>query len=392
VKHGDHRGQKLWLSGRHVCYTVNADWFFLSHRHQVAKAAQELGAKVSVVAGDYGHSDRIIADGMRFVPLKISRAGRSPFNNLQTLVSLRRIYKRLQPDLVHHVSLKPVVFGSLIARWLGTPSVVNAVSGLGYSFRVDDSSDAIEKVIRILLKLASRHPNGRFILQNPDDCRLFLEEGLTTRHQLTLIRGSGVDCSAFTPVEDGCLHRLNVVMASRMLWSKGVGEFVEAARLLRDEGIECRMRLVGPVDEASPDAVDASQLEQWDAEGIVCWDGYREDMPEVFRSAGIAVLPSSYREGIPKVLIEAAASGLPIITTDTPGCREIVKDGENGILIPPADPEALAQAIAKLLTNGELRKEMGRRGRVLAVEGFSIERVVSETMEVYRELLGETTC
>jgi len=387
LKASSGRDDDLWLSGRHVCYTVNTDWFFLSHRRPLARAAQRLGAEVTVLAGDKGHSDEIEADGMRFVPLKISRAGRSPADNLRTLASLWRTYRMLEPDLIHHVSLKPVVYGSLVARWLKVPAVVNAVSGLGYNFRASRPSSLTERVIRLLLRLAGNHPNGRFILQNSDDCRLFVEEGFARRGQITLIRGSGVDCSVFAPAGTESSDSFRVVMASRMLWSKGVKEFVDAGRLLRDAGIECQMMLIGPVDEASPDAIERAQLEHWDAEGLVRWGGYRGDMPTVFRSARIAVLPSTYREGIPKVLIEAAACGLPIIATDTPGCREIVRDGENGFLIPPGDPEALAEAIARLASEPGLRDEMGRRGRKVAVESFSIEQVVGETMKVYRELL-----
>jgi len=235
--------------------------------------------------------------------------------------------------------------------------------------------------------LLSRN-NGCVILQNPDDRRMLTDSGLLKNDQVVLIKGSGVDMKKFSPSSEN-KGIVTVAMASRMLWDKGVREFVNAAEALRAEGINARFVLVGDTDPENPSAIKSHVLEQWQRSGVIEWWGRRDDMPAVFRMAHIVCLPS-YREGLPKVLIEAAASGRPIVAADAPGCREIVRDGKNGFLVPARDSLALARALKRLIEDGQLRKKMGENGRVLAVTDFSSDKVIKDTLDLYREVLRAT--
>lgn len=369
------------LAGKHICMVVNSDWFFLSHRLPIAKAALDLGARVTIIAGDTGRGTEIESHGLRFVPLPIDRSGLNPLAESRTLFSLVAAYRRLSPDLVHHVTLKPVVYGSIAARIAQISSVVNAVSGLGYAFA---GKRKIRVLVAPLLRLAARTEQAVLIVQNETDEEYFRWLGVD---RLRVIKGSGVDTELFRPSE-AKLHPPIVVLAARMLWDKGIGEFVEAARALHDGGnIGARFVLVGATDDGNRAAVPTRQLREWDAQGIVEWWGHCEDMPAVMNKASIAVLPS-YREGLPKSLLEGAAAGLALVTTDVPGCRDLVTDYDNGLVVPARDPGALAAAIGVLLNDPVLRRRLGRRarGRVLA-SGLDVRTISMETMGVYANSL-----
>jgi glycosyltransferase involved in cell wall biosynthesis len=238
-----------------------------------------------------------------------------------------------------------------------------------------------------MFRVAFRHQRARTIFQNPDDRRCFVDAGLLRPDQTALIRGSGVDCATFHPAAEPDGEPV-VLLASRLLWDKGIAEFVEAARRLRERGGSARFVLAGRPDPGNPTAVPVAQLEAWVRAGILEWWGHRRDMPDVLRRATIVVLPSFYPEGVPKVLLEAAASGRAIITTDTPGCREIVRHRVNGLLVPPRDATAVTRAIEELLGDSGLRRELGQAGRRIAVTEFAEELIVHQTLDVYRTLLG----
>jgi glycosyltransferase involved in cell wall biosynthesis len=257
---------------------------------------------------------------------------------------------------------------------------------MGYVFT---ARGAKASVVRGIVKLAYRillnHPNSRVIFQNPDDQREFIANRLAPRESTILIKGSGVDTTLFSPRPE--LPGTPVVLfAGRLIWDKGVGEFVEAARLLKGSGTQARFVIVGDADEGNPETVSREQLQAWNAEGIVEWWGHRQDMPDVFAQSHIVCFPSYYREGIPKVLIEAAACGRPIVTADSPGCREAVRNGNSGLLVTPRHSAAVAEAVEALLKDASMRARMGRAGRELALAEFSIERIVAETLAVYHEL------
>jgi len=343
---------------------------------------------VVIVAGDSGQGAAIRAEGFDFIPLSISRKGLNPLGELRTLRFLRRTYERLQPDLVHHVTIKPVLYGSIAARLVGRMVVVNAVSGLGYAFTSRDArARALRPLLKILYRLALGHPRSRTIFQNPDDLSDLVGMGLVRKGQTVLIRGSGVDCARFHPTPEPKGPPI-VLLASRMLWDKGVKEFVEAARIIRVHDGAVRFVLVGDPDLGNPSAIPVAQLEAWSRERAVEWWGQRDDMPAVLSQASVIVLPTMYGEGVPKVLLEAAASRRPIVATDVRGCREIVRPGINGMLVAPGSGTALAKAIRVLLASPDLRARFGCAGREIALAEFADETVVAQTLDVYRELLG----
>jgi glycosyltransferase involved in cell wall biosynthesis len=297
------------------------------------------------------------------------------------------VYRRERPDLVHHIALKPTLYGSIAARATRTSAYVNTVAGLGYVFTSREiKARILGPVMRFAFRRLLNNPNSHLILQNPDD-RDVLERYCNVRPERTyLIRGSGVDMAEFTPAPepDGTP---NVMMVSRMLWSKGVGELVDAASRLKEAGRPIRVTLVGAPDPENPASIPERQLKKWEALGLVEWLGHRTDVRDLWRVASIAVLPTTYGEGVPKALIEAAACARPIVATDVPGCREIVVDGETGILVPPKDTDALLDAIKRLADDGSLRKSMGEKGRAHAAEGFSEEAVIESTLACYDSLL-----
>ncbi|MFZ5761966.1 MAG: glycosyltransferase family 4 protein [Thermodesulfobacteriota bacterium] len=369
-----------------LLFLVTEDWYFCSHRLPLAQAAKEAGFDVVVVTRVRDHGEVIRRAGLRLVPCEWSRRGLNPFRELVVLAKLWRIYRREQPDIVHQVALKPVLYGTLAAWFAGCGRVVNAVAGLGFIFI---SSRKRARLLRPLVRMALRwlldRPGSRLILQNRDDVEQFIQEKLADPGKIILIRGSGVDLTRFVP-EPERPEPLVVLLASRLLWDKGVGEFVEAARRLRNQGANARFVLVGDGDSENPATIPRQQLAAWKEAGDIEWWGRRDDMPQILGMAHIVCLPS-YREGLPKVLLEAAACARPLVATDVPGCREIVRSGENGILVPVRDAVALAAAIETLLGDPERRQQMGRVGRRMVEEGFAQEVVVDATMALYREMM-----
>lgn len=364
-----------------LLFVVTEDWYFVSHRLPLAAAARAAGFDVAVATREGQHADIIRNAGIRLIPFALSRRGGNP---LREIIALWRLYRREQPDLVHHVALKPVMYGSLAAWLARVPAQINAVAGLGWLFTSSGRGmRLIRPALRSILAHLLNHPHSLTIVQNPEDRALLERSGMSSA-RLRLIRGAGVDVQFFypalPPAEPVC-----IVLASRMLWDKGVGEFVEAARRLTEAGVVARFLLVGDPDPANPASVPESTLCSWHGKHGVEWCGRREDMLVVLQSAHIACLPS-YREGLPKFLLEAAACGLPIVTTDAPGCREVAQDGTNGLLVPVRDAAALAAALRKLIDDAELRRRMGAQSRLRAETEFGLETVIAQTLAVYREV------
>lgn len=376
------------LTGRRLLFVVNVDWFFLSHRLPVARAARAAGAEVVVAAADSGRAADIVAEGFRFVPLPFTRRGQSPWREALALLALVRLYRSLRPDLVHHVTVKPVLYGSLAARAvLRRAAVVNAISGLGFAFSEDRRARRAGRVVRALYRFALRPARSRTIFQNPDDRRRFIEQRMLSEYQAVLIRGSGVDCGTFAPAGGTDARPPVVVMSSRLLYEKGVEEFAEAARLVRRARTDVRFVLVGRPDEGNLTSVPMAALERWVAEQVLEWPGHRDDMPAVLRAATVYCLPTYYPEGVPKALLEAGATGLGLVATDVAGCREVVQHEVTGLLVPPRDPAALAAAVLRLLDDDALRRRLGAAARRHVEEGFSEPVVVSRTLDLYADLL-----
>lgn len=372
---------------RKILFFVTEDWYFCSHRFELAVAALHDGYQVTVVTRVQNHGDKIKGAGFGLIPIQLQRHGHNPWRDLVLIRQLWRIYRAELPDIVHHVAIKPVLYGSLVARMARIPAVVNALTGLGYVFT---SRQLKARLLRPFVGLAYRlllnRECSKVILQNPDDVRMLTQRRILDPKRIVLIRGSGVDTKKFTPTPEPTGMPV-ILFPSRMLWDKGVREFVDGAVQLKNEGVQARFVIVGDSDPGNPAAVPYEQLKDWQRSGAVEWWGGRNDMPEVFSSANIVCLPS-YREGLPKVLIEAAACGRAIVATDVPGCREIVRHGDNGLLAPARDARALAAALRQLILDPSLRRRMGERGREIVVAEFSVERIAQETLALYLSLLA----
>lgn len=311
----------------------------------------------------------------------------NPFREAAAFVQVLRAYRSFRPDLVHHVALKPIVYGGIAARLCGGIPTVNAVAGLGHVFTSQSMGMRLmRRLLVILLRLSCGGQASRTIFQNFSDRDYLQSVGVTGARRAAVIGGCGVDVDRFAPLPEPSSPPI-VMMASRMLWEKGVGEFVSAAKILKARGVSARFVLAGAPDNANPSSIPEGQLRHWAESGCVEWWGHRDDMEEVLARSSLVCLPS-YREGLPKILIEAAACGRAIVATNVPGCEEIVRNGVNGVLVPPRDPDALARAIDALLKDSRARTRMGERGREIALQKFKEEDVVRETIAVYRELLG----
>lgn len=361
---------------------------FRRDRMQLVQAARDLGLEVHVAA-PLGLSRRDMEnDPFTVHPIPMTRKGTSMWKEPATVLALLRLYRSLRPSLVHHLRLKPVLYGSLAANLAGVPAIVNTLTGLGFIFTDQSEKTApLRKWVEMGCRRAFRHSNLRVIFQNPDDRAVFIRKRIVTGEQAAVIKGSGVDLSVYRPSPEPEGLPI-VILASRMLWDKGVAQFVEAARILKSEGVQARFALAGEPDSENPAAIPYEQLEVWHESGEIEWWGLQDpqSMPRVLARSHIVCLPS-YREGIPRILIEAAAAGRPIVTTDAPGCRELVRPGVNGIIVPSRDTACLAGALRFLIEHREARIAMGANNREVAVQEFSQELVNSQFMAVYRDLL-----
>jgi glycosyltransferase involved in cell wall biosynthesis len=368
---------------------ANTDWYLYNFRRSLALAVRAAGHDVLLVSppGEYGARFRDL--GLRWEPLPaMDRRSLNPLRELRALAELVALFKREQPVLVHNFTIKCAVYGSIAAMLTGVPARINAVAGLGYVFASNDRrARLLRPVVRALMRFALRGRRARLILQNHDDARMFLDHGLIEDTRVRVIAGSGVDCNRFVPRTRTRNDPPRVLLAARLLWEKGVEEYVQASRMLRAQGRRIRFLLAGASDPGNPAAVPAASVRGWVDEGVVEWIGHVDDMPALFASSDIFVLPSYYREGLPKSLIEAAACATPLITTDMPGCRDVVTDGVDGLIVPPRDADALCTAIARLLDTPELARKLGLAARAKALAKFDERIVIRRTLETYDEVL-----
>lgn len=371
-----------------LLYLVTEDWYFVSHRLGLAKAAHDAGYDVTVATRIDKQSEMIRSAGLHVIPLDFSRSGLGPLKEAGTVSRLISLYRREQPDIVHHVAMKPVIYGSLAARAEKVKGVVNAMMGLGYVFSSDArKAQLLRPVVRTALRSALSGPRTRVIVQNEDDRELFASEGLARPADIRLVRGSGVDPTGYI-VSDVPAGPPVVVLPARILRDKGIVEFVEAARALKERGHTARFVLVGDPDDLNPASITQGEIAAWVREGAIEHWGWRpqSEMPAILAQSSIVCLPS-YREGLPKALLEAAAAARAIVTTDVPGCREIVRPGVNGWLVPPRNSAELAAALDEALRDPARCQAYGRAGRAMVEREFSLDRVIAETLAVYRELL-----
>lgn len=369
---------------------VSVDWYFLSHRLDLALAAKANHFRVVVMTPPGSRVAEITSQGLEWRPVYFSRKSINPFHELRSLVSIAWAYLLEKPDIVHNIALKPVVYGSIAARLWSIPAI-NTIAGMGYSLAESTfKSRFVLRALFFLLGLGKQRRGYRLVFQNHDDMDLFRAKGLAHDSNSCVIAGSGVDASRFVPaISRGPEEKLTVLLPSRMILQKGIKTFIDAAHLVLQSCANISFILAGPIDSENPAAVTAEELRSWCQDERIRWIGPQTDMVSLFQAASLVVLPSYYREGIPKALIEAAACGLPIITTDTPGCREIVRHGVNGLTVPPKDPAALAAGMLHLIRNPELRKSMGRAGRKMVEETYSMVRINDKYLEAYGETIGE---
>lgn len=368
-----------------LLFVVNTPEFFISHRLPVAIAASHAGFTVHIATGA-GEGCQVMSElGFEYHLLPISRSGRNPLAELRTVWAFYQLMEKIKPDIVHLVTIKPVLYGGMVARFSGVPAMVAAISGLGTVFCDRGQRRTwTRRAVEWLYRIALGHTNVKVIFQNPDDRAVMLDIGAVRKEKTALIRGSGVALSAYPmqPEPDGVPV---VTLAARLLKDKGVQEFVAAARMLKKRGVSARFWLAGAPDPGNLTSVSEAQLSDWRADGVVDILGHCSDIPQLFAKSNIVVLPS-YREGLPKVLIEAAACGRAVVTTDVPGCRDAIEADSTGLLVPVRDAAALADAIQFLIENPHQRKRMGMAGRNLAEREFAIEKVMQAHLAIYHEL------
>ena len=369
-----------------IIYVVTEDWYFWSHRLLLAKAALAAGYEVGVVTRVQNYGERILREGFTLIPINIRRRSLNPWHEVKAIRRLTQIYRAECPTLVHHVAIKPVIYGSIAARLARVPAVINALAGLGFVF---SSKHWVAQILKPFVGFAYRsiltRPNVHTIVQNRDDLETLSNLGVVDLANVKVIRGSGVDTSMFSPEPERPGVPV-VILPARMLRDKGVDDFVAAAQILRRQNVSARFVLVGDPDSENPTSVSREELRRWQISGVVEWWGQRSDMPEVFAQSRVVVLPS-YREGLPKVLLEAAASGRVIVASDVPGCREVVRHRESGLLVPPRNPTELARAIHEVLADTVLRRKMTTRARQIVESEFRIEKVIDATLAMYRSVI-----
>lgn len=383
---------------------MSEDSYFCSHRLNLASAALQAGFEVAVTTKTTTHTQKIQDAGLTLFPLKhFTRAGLNPIRQCQLLLELLRIYKTYRPDIVHQVAIKPVILGSVVALWCRIPLIINALGGLGYLFtdgkipptlpftKWGTTTRIIAKFKKRLLRLLTcwlfcfifSSKNTKLILQNQDDLDTLVNaQCISDLKKISIIRGAGVDMNAFPATPFPPEPPVIIVCISRLLWDKGIGELVTAARTLQEKNIAAKILLYGTPDPENPASISHEQIQEWHDSGLIIWCGHCNHVAKAYADCHIAVLPS-YREGLPKTLLEAASCERPIVTTDVPGCREVVQDGENGLLVPAKDSEELANALIVLIENKALRLQMGQAGRKRVAQYFSDTLIHKKILKLY---------
>jgi glycosyltransferase involved in cell wall biosynthesis len=374
---------------RKILFFANTEWYLFNFRLALAKHLRACGVEVVMVSPPGPYGKKLEAEGFRWIPVPMARRSLNPLHEIWLLWRLFQVYQTEKPDIAHHFTIKCVVYGGLVARFLGINGIVGAVAGMGFVFGSSSTlAIMLRPLIRILLQIALGGEKCRLILQNPDDRNAFISASIADPANVILIPGSGVNTFRFSPATKLIVlgGSKKVLLAARLLWEKGITEYIQAAQKLSSLGYSVDFILAGQPDMGNPNSVQQEQVEIWQQAGIIKPIGHVDDMAELLKSVDIMVLPSFYREGVPRSLIEAAAAGLPIVTTDTPGCRDIVENGVNGFLVPIRDGNALAEAIRKILDDPMLASRMGEAGRAKALAEYDERLVFEKTVDVYCEL------
>jgi glycosyltransferase involved in cell wall biosynthesis len=374
-----------------LLFIVNVDWFFMSHRLPIAIAAKKNGYDVIIASHFTKHKQELVDMGFNVVDVPFSRSGGGVVNELSTIKRIRQVIKEIKPSLIHAVTIKPVLYTGLALKTIKRDiPFVAAISGLGYVFTASNLRAKITRVIAsVFYKVALSQKYKTVIFQNTSDESILTEVASLTLNDKVLIKGSGADLSVYSYLPEKVNENIKVVMACRLLKEKGVYEYVEAAKHVKERYPSCEFKLVGTPDLENPNTVKQKEIDEWVDQGVINYLGHRNDIPDVFSKSNIVCLPSFYGEGVPKVLIEGAACGRAIVTTDNPGCRDAIINGETGLTVPVRNSEALANAIIELIENTALRVSMGEKARAFAESEFDVNSVVSKHLFIYSDLIGE---
>jgi glycosyltransferase involved in cell wall biosynthesis len=373
-----------------ILFLINVDWFFISHRLPIALEAQDKGYVVTIACHFTKHKQELINMGFSVVDIPFSRSGSGIINELNTLKNIRKVIKEVNPSLIHAVTIKPVLYTGLVLKSINrNVPFVAAISGLGYVFT---ASTLRAKLTRLIVsgfyKVALSQKYKTVIFQNTSDESILTDVAKLKANSKVLIKGSGADLSVYNYLPENSTDSIKVVMACRLLKEKGVYEYVASAKLVKEQYPRTEFLLVGTPDVENPNTVKQVEIDGWVKNSLIKYLGHRNDIPKVFSGSNIVCLPSFYGEGVPKVLIEAAACGRAIVTTDNPGCKDAIIDGETGILVPIRDAQALSQAIITLIKDTKLRNNMGKKARVFAEKEFDVKAVVAKHLDIYKNLLG----
>jgi len=369
-----------------LLFTINVDWFFISHFLPVAIAAKDAGYDVSIVTCNTGRRKEIEDCGLKFIELPFRRSGTNFWHETKCILTLAKIFRREKPDIIHNITLKACMLSSIAAKISGQKNVENAITGFGYNF-TDNRKHLKQQIINHLFKFSFRSKKFHFIFENPDDLQQFASLNITQKDNIHLIKGAGVDLNQFSYAPEIEKPKVRFLLPARMLRDKGIVEYINAAKKLKEEYADkAEFLLAGECDTINLAGIAEEELRKMLDFPYIQWLGFRKDMYETLKNSDVIVLPS-YREGLPKALIEACAVGRPIITTDTTGCRECVIDGHNGFLVPVKDTEILLQKMKILIDNGKKRTEMGKNSRKFAEKEFSITQVIEKHLIIYRSLL-----
>jgi len=371
------------MKHKKIVFVANTSWYLYNFRLSLLKEMVASGWKVFALAPHDKYSQYFEIHGISFVRLIISRRGINPLKELLTIWRIYIVYNRIQPDFIHHFTSKVAIYGSFAARLAGIKNVVSSITGLGYAFI---NKGILHFIVKAMYKVAFQGVS-QVIFQNSNDKEMFLRYKLISPKKVYLVKGSGVNTEYFTShVNDNRINgNITFALISRMLWDKGVGEFVEAAKSTKRSLPTVKFLLVGSPDYGNPNTVPEKYLEEQSSNGYIEWIGHVDDVKPFILKSDVVVLPS-YREGLPKVLLEAASCGRAIVATDVPGCREIVEHGINGLLVPPKDVNSLAEAMFKLAKDPGLRLQMGQNGRKKVLREFDDKIVIKKTMEIYKKV------
>lgn len=372
-----------------ILFLITEDWFFCLHRLPLARMLRDQGWEIMVATREVAHGDSIRQEGFTLLPINWVRHSLNPLRGLMEISKILLIYRQQQPDLIHHIAIKPCIYGGIASLFHKKTPIINNLAGLGVAFtRSGLTARVLRKGLGLAFKYLFNRTESQTIVENPDDQTVLIHQAGVCADTITLTQGVGVDITHFTPTPEPTGIPV-ITLASRMIKPKGVEDLIAAARILKHRKIEVHIDLLGLPDPDNPASIAEHDLKQWQAEGLIRWLGHQTHMAKIWQQSNIAILPSYYREGVPRSLLEAAACGRAIITTDIPGCRELVSCGNNGLLVPPHNPVAIADAIETLISDPATRKKMGENGRHTVEHFFSEQQVLTQMQTVYAQLLGQ---